>query len=74
MRKVKDVLYEIEQIKREDELLLNMIDKMTNEEYIANFMKENFGMNFMDIAKIRDILTNKAELLKTKLESIEVDF
>lgn len=73
MRTIRNVLEEIEQLKREIEMLEGMSSKMIRDDDIGSYMKETFGIDFMDIVKVKDRLRSKAEYLESRLEDIEVD-
>ena len=73
MRTIRNVLEEIEQLKREIEMLEGMSSEMIQDDDIGSYMKETFGIGFMDIVNIKNRLRSKAEYLESRLEDIEID-
>lgn len=73
MRTIRNVLEEIEQLKREIEMLEGISSKMIQDDDIGSYMKETFGIGFMDIVNIKNRLRSKAEYLESRLEDIEID-
>lgn len=73
MRTIRNVLEEIEQLKREIEMLEGMSSKMIQDDDIGSYMKETFGIDFMDIVNIKNRLRSKAEYLESRLKDIEID-
>ena len=73
MYKVKDVLCEIEKLRKEAEILDNIVGKMIREETVAEYMKVTFETNFSDLATIRSRLSEQADKLEKKLNECEVE-
>ena len=73
MRRVKDVLYEIETLRKEANILENIVGKMVREEEIYTYMKDTFGVNYIELGLIRTRLDTLANKLEESLNDYEVE-
>lgn len=71
--KVKDVLNEIEQLKKDANILKNIHDKMWNDQSFNDYMRTTFGIRREDILRISHRTTHQVNILQNELDEHEVN-
>ena len=67
MRKVKDVLSEIKELKNESELIDKIVQKMVQDRTVSEYMEKTFEIGFPSLSKIRMRLEQQAKDLERTL-------